>query len=65
MTRRVLILAVPQTIVGQADPFDELAKVWNPFAQKRNAGVLDLKLWKKVVAQVDRIEGRNCSKGVK
>jgi hypothetical protein len=40
------------------DPWQQLASVWNPFAEKLKHGVVDVKLWKKVVAQVDRIEDR-------
>lgn len=62
MKRRDLILAVPQAVIPQprGDQWDELQVVWNPFAEKMNRGVLDAKLWKRVVAQVDRIEGRKC-----
>lgn len=60
MKRRTLLLALPQLLAQQWDPWRELAAVWNPFAEKLNAGVLDLKLWRKVVKQVERIEGRAC-----
>ena len=60
MSRRVLILAIPAAALGQSpDLWKQLADVWNPFAEKINHGVVDLKLWKKVVAAIDRIEGRN------
>ena len=59
ISRRTLILAVPQ-ILDPSDPWQRLAAVWNPFAEKINQGVVDLKMWKKVVAAVDRIEDRKC-----
>jgi hypothetical protein len=57
-----LILALPQLLAQglQSDVWTELKDVWNPFAEKMNKGVLDLKQWKKVVREVDKIEGRNC-----
>ena len=61
MTRRaVLIAAAPQLLRSQPDQWHELADVWNPFAEKLNQGVLDLKMWKRVVRQVERIEGKSC-----
>jgi hypothetical protein len=59
MNRRTLLLAIPQAFAQQPpDQWETLRNVWNPFAEKLNGGVLDLKLWRKVVAQVNRIEGR-------
>ena len=61
ISRRVLILAIPAAVLGQSpDPWKQLADVWNPFADKINHGVVDLKLWKKVLAAIDQIEGRHC-----
>ena len=61
MTRRTLILAIPQALSqGISDPWRDLAEVWNPFAEQINKGILDLKQWKKVLRAVDRIEGRTC-----
>lgn len=60
MRRRELILAIPQAILRQPDQWDELAQAWNPFAEHMNRGVLDVKLWRKVVAAVDHIEARKC-----
>ncbi len=58
MKRRTLLLAVPQVLLDPRDPWRGLVEVWNPFAERMNAGVVDLKCWRKVVAEVDRIEGR-------
>lgn len=63
MTRRCLVLALPQVIQQAIQPYDqfrELEKVWNPFAERLNQGVLDLKQWKRVVDVVNRIDGRKC-----
>jgi hypothetical protein len=54
--RRALLLALPQLVAPAPDQWDELRKVWNPFAEKMNRGVLDLKAWKRVVAAVEKIE---------
>lgn len=60
MTRRALVLAVPQVALRQFDQWDELQRAWNPFAEKLNNGVLDLKQWQKVVTVVMKIDGRRC-----
>lgn len=62
MTRRVLVLALPQAVqqAFEQDQWAELAKVWNPFAAQMNRGVLDLKQWKKVAAVVRKIDGERC-----
>ena len=49
-----------QQMALQQDQWQDLARVWNPFAEKMNRGVFDLKLWQKVVKQVERIEGKGC-----
>ena len=59
MLRRTLILALPQ-LLPMPDPWKDLGEAWNPFAEQMNKGVLDVKLWKKVLRAIDRIEGRNC-----
>ncbi len=59
MTRRALILAVPQ-LVAQDDPWYEYALAHNAWAAKFNEGVLDVKRWRKVLRAIDRIEGRSC-----
>lgn len=74
VSRRALLFALPAIAAGQitqpqgivqpqaSDPWQELASAWNPFAEKLNKGVCDLKQWKKVVQAVERIEGRNCKR---
>jgi hypothetical protein len=54
------MLAVPQVVADPLDQWQQLAAVWNPFAEKLNGGVLDLKAWKKVVQAVERIQGAKC-----
>jgi len=61
MMRRTLILAAPQAALAQRlvdDQWDELARAWNPFAEKLNKGIVDVKLWRKVISVVNRIEGK-------
>jgi hypothetical protein len=70
-TRRPLLAAVASAIAAgplsagefaAEDPWTRLAYFWNPFADRLNHGVLDLKAWKRFVQEVDRIEGRKpCS----
>jgi len=58
MTRRKLILAVPQIMAD--DPWGEYAAAQNAFAEKFNEGILDLKRWRRVLNAIDRIEGKTC-----
>jgi hypothetical protein len=63
MTRRVAILALPQVVnqgLQQFDQWNELSEAWNPFADKMNHGVLDMKQWKRVVKVIEKIEGCKC-----
>lgn len=60
MTRRALLLAVPQVVLRQQDDWVDFQKLWNPFAEKLNAGVLDAKLLEKVVREINRIAGKTC-----
>lgn len=60
MMRRTLLLAIPQVLLAQDGPWQQLAQVWNPFAEQLNKGVLDLKLWKHVLVAIDRVDGRHC-----
>lgn len=61
MTRRTLILAIPQLLAAQQDdPWKRLEDVWNPFALKMNKGIVDLAQWKKIVREVEKIQGATC-----
>lgn len=67
VTRRSLIAALaiaPQLRAQSIDQLQwrELADVWNPFAEKLNSGVFDLKLWKKVLQKIHSIEGKSSCK---
>ena len=60
MTRRAVILALPQAAFKRQDDWTDLQKLWNPFAEKLNAGVVDLKQFEKVVRQMNRMAGKTC-----
>ncbi len=60
MTRRTLLIAPILLAQDAYDPWGDLARVWNPFAAKLNAGVVDLAAWKKVIRQIERIQGAAC-----